>query len=65
MFWDQNMCQNDSKKNMTFDQKCMGISKSRFVWPEVYGNFEIKICERYENIKREDIIAAGARQIIF
>ena len=30
-------------KNMTFDQKCMEISKSRFVWPEVYGNFEIKI----------------------
>ena len=28
---------------MIFDQKCVEISKSRFVWPEEYGNFEIKI----------------------
>ena len=31
------MCQND-------------VEKHDF-WQEVYGNFEIKICERYENIK--------------
>ena len=37
-------------KNLIFDQKCMEISNSRLVCPEVYGNFETSMFYEYVNV---------------